>query len=135
MSYFDEEIIEDFKKTSAKLTILPESEHDFIVNAINEKFPFAGNRIAWDSLKDSTYFGTTASQGALESLTKKIIRVSGDCILVVGDSTDNAYSTSNVALALQIFSTIPQHTYIVSESISWIACISFEGDLDFASLY
>lgn len=137
MSYFDEEIIQDFKKINANLIILPEIEHDRIVDAINERLPFSGSQIAWSSLRDSTYLGTTESQGALESLATKIKLVSGGYINIVGDSTDFAYSTNinNILLALQIFSTIPQHTYIVSEPISWIACISFEGHLDFANLY
>lgn len=136
MSYLDEEIIEDFKKNNARLIILPEPEHECIVNKINETFPFSGNQIAWNSLSDSTYFGITASKVAIESLSKEIRLICEDSIFVVGDATDNAYSIDidNLPLTLQVFSTIPQHTYIVSRATSWIACLSFEGHLYFANL-
>ncbi|WP_218170110.1 hypothetical protein [Pseudomonas costantinii] len=106
------------------------------MNAINENIPFSGSQIAWKLLKGSIYFGMATSQATLKSLAEKIKSVSASHVFVVGDATDNAYSINVKDLfpALQIFSTIPQHTYITQENLSWIACISFEGDIDFSTL-
>ncbi|MGE1152152.1 hypothetical protein [Pseudomonas kitaguniensis] len=136
MSYLDEEIIEDFKKNKTKLTILSESEHDLIVKKINDGIPFSMNSIAWNLLKDSVYLGANTSIPHLTSLIEKIKFIAEADVIIVGDSTDNAYSISTEDLlpALQIFSTIPQHTYITQKSMTWIAGISFEGNIYFSTL-
>lgn len=136
MSYLDEEIIEDFKKQNASLIILTEDEENLIIDAINEKLPFCGSQIAWELLKGSTYLGTATSPGVLNSLAKKITPASHDFIFIVGDSIDNAYAINlkDLTFAIKIFSTIPQHTYITQKDLTWIACISFEGYVDFSPL-
>lgn len=135
MNYFDEEVIKDFQNHNADLIILTEAECNLTIDAINT-LPFFGSQIAWKSLKGSTYLGTMESSEAQNSLVEKIISASNDDILIVGDNTDNAYSISvkNLALAIEIFSSLPQHTYITQKDLSWIACITFRGDIDFSPL-
>ncbi|NWE23326.1 hypothetical protein [Pseudomonas sp. P7548] len=136
MSYLDEEIIEEFKKNNVTLITLTEDEHNLITDKINEQLPFCGSQIAWDSLKGSTYLGTATSPEVQNSLAEKIIPVSYDLILIVGDATDNAYAINleNLTFAIKVFSTIPQHTYITQKNLTWIACISFEGYVDFSTI-
>jgi hypothetical protein len=136
MSYLDEEVIEDFKKYNISLTILCEAEHDLIVKKINENIPFSGSQIAWGALSNNAYLGAASLQVTLMSLAEKINLRTKDSILIVGDSTDNAYAVSikDLPLALHVFSTIPQHTYILQQKMDWIACISFEGDTYFSDL-
>jgi len=136
MTYLDEELIEDFRKINTPIVIFPKERHNSIVQKINDNIPFSGSQIAWSLLKKSTYLGATTSQASLKSLNKKIKLIAEGDVFFVGDSTDNAYSidVKDLSLALRIFSTIPQHTYITQEDQSWIACISFEGDIYFAIL-
>ncbi|WP_330211393.1 hypothetical protein [Pseudomonas sp. AM4(2022)] len=134
MSYLDDEIINDLKKMSVKFSILSEAEHDLIVELTNETIPFSGSQIAWSFFKEKTYIGPSSSQVTLEKLEKKIKSTTERNVIFIGDATDNAYSitTSGLIHALQFFSTTPQHTYILQKPLDWIACISFEGDVDFA---
>lgn len=135
MNYFDEEVIKDFQSHNADLIILTEAECNLTIDSINT-LPFFGSQIAWKSLKGSTYLGTIDSSEAQNSLVEKIISASNDDILIVGDNTDNAYSVSvkSLALAIEIFSSLPQHIYITQKDLSWIASISFRGHIDFSTL-
>ncbi|MGY4641017.1 hypothetical protein [Pseudomonas sp. TE24901] len=135
MNYFDEEVIKDFQNHNAELIILTEAECDLLINAISS-LPFSGIQIAWKSLKGSTYLGTMESLEAQNSLVEKIISASDDDILIIGDTADNAYSidVKTLALAIEIFSQLPQHTFITQKNLSWIACISFRGHIDFSTL-
>ncbi|WP_248751938.1 hypothetical protein [Pseudomonas sp. MWU15-20650] len=134
MSYLDDEIINDLKKMNVKFSIPPEAEHDLIVELINENIPFSGNQIAWSLLKENTYIGPSSSHVTLEKLEKIIKSTTERNVIFIGDATDNAYSitTSDLMHSLQLFSKTPQHTYILQKQLDWIACISFEGDVDFA---
>ncbi|WP_081321519.1 MULTISPECIES: hypothetical protein [Pseudomonas] len=136
MSYFDEEIIKDFNRSNTQLFVLSEIDQDVIVDKVNSNLPFSGSRIEWSSLKNSVHLGTAISQTALISLAEKIKLATKESVIIVGDSTDNSYSVSveNLLLALQIFSTIPQHTYILQQHLNWIAFISFEEDIYFSNL-
>lgn len=136
MSYLDGEIVKDFKKLNIKFNIAPQAEHDLIVKIINEAVPFSGSQIAWSSFNNNTYIGLSSSQAALATLEHKIKAATQCNITFIGDSTDRAYSikVSNLLQSLQIFSRIPQHTYILQRQLNWIACISLEGDIDFAEL-
>ena len=137
MSYFDEEVTADLKAFNINFDILPEVDHASMVSKINETVPFSGSKVAWSSLETSINFGPTSSDLAILNLAKEIQKLTGDNLIFIGDSAcDEAYSISpaHIDKALSIFSEIPQHTYIVSKSLTWIACISFEGDLDLASL-
>lgn len=136
MSYLDGEIVKDFKKLNIKFNIAPQTEHDLIVKIINEAVPFSGSQIAWSSFNNNTYIGLSSSQATLATLEHKIKSATQCNITFIGDSTDQAYSIkiSNLLQSLQIFSRIPQHTYILQKQLNWLACISLEGDIDFAEL-
>lgn len=136
MGYFDEEIIRDFKKAKTNLVILSDAELDLIVKNINKNISFSGSQIAWHLLENSAYLGLTTSQAALKALTGKIKQVAKGCVFIVGDSTDHAYSVNvkDITVALELFSAIPQHTYLTQANHNWIACLSFEGHIDFSNL-
>lgn len=136
MSYLDDEIINNFKKMNVKFSISSEADHDLLVKVINETLPFSGSQIAWSSFKESTYVGPSSAHVTLEKLVKKIKTATERNVIFIGDATDNAYSItlSDLMHSLQYFSKIPQHTYILQKQLDWIACISFEGDVDFAKL-
>lgn len=83
--------------------------------------------------------GNITSDTSIELLAEKIKQIFENHVVILGDSTDNAYSINveNIYPALRIFSTIPQHTfitYISHEKIKWIAGISFEGNMYFSNL-
>lgn len=135
MSYLDDEIIKDLTHTSIIFDILVAADHDSIVDIINENIPFSGNQIAWNLLKDNIHLGISTSKSSLDLLEKKIKNITEHAVIFIGDSTDHAYAIAinDLEPALQIFSKIPQHTYILQKKPTWIAGISFEGDIDFAA--
>lgn len=49
---------------------------------------------------------------------------------------DEAYSilTKDIRNALNIFTDVPQHLYMIPDTSNWIACISTEGNIDYAEL-
>lgn len=137
MSYLDEELIADLKKLNISFSTLSDIEHDAIARKINESIPFTGNKIAWSTLDDSISFGSASSNLAISMLAEKISAVADGELVIIGDSAcDNAYSLSveHLDQALRVMSELPQHTYILQTSLTWIACISFEGHLDFANI-
>lgn len=136
MSYLDDEIINDFKQMNVQFSVPSEAEHDSMVELINETIPFSGSQIAWSSFKEITYIGPSSSHTTLEKLEKKIKSATERHIIFIGDATDNAYSITinDLMHSLHFFSKIPQHTYILQKQLDWIACISFEGDVDFVKL-
>lgn len=137
MSYFDKEVLSDLSKHNISFDVLTEIEHSSIVREINERIPFSGSKIAWTKLKNSINFSYNPLDLATSRLADEIRKVTDDNLIFVGDSAcDEAYSIDPDFLeeALRIFSELPQHTYIVQKSLTWIACITFEGDLNFANL-
>lgn len=137
MSYLDEELIKDLRDHNILFDILSESEHISIVRKINANIPFSGSKVAWSNLNTSMNLGREPSDFATLRLAEEIRKVADSNLIFVGDSAcDEAYSISieYLEITLKIFSELPQHTYIVTESLTWIACISFEGDLDFANI-
>ncbi|CRM09450.1 hypothetical protein [Pseudomonas sp. 37 R 15] len=136
MSYLDDEIVKDLYRLNIEFDIPAEVEHDLIVETINAAVPFSGNQIAWSLFKENTYVGPSSLRSTLEILEKKIKAATKCNVIFIGDATDNAYSITcrDLMQSLQIFSKIPQHTYILQKQLDWIACISFEGDIDFAKI-
>jgi hypothetical protein len=89
-------------------------------------------------LESSINLGSEPSSLAISLLAQEIRKVADADLIFIGDSAcDDAYSINpeHLIQTLKIFSELPQHTYIVSEAITWIACISFEGHVDFATLH
>ena len=137
MNYFDKEIITDLKTHNIGFQTLTDAEHKIIVHEINKKIPFSSSKIDWKILKNSHIFFYEPLSIAALQLAEKIREVSDGNLIFVGDSAcDEAYSIAPESLeqALKLFSELPQHTYILQSSLNWIACISFEGDIDFARL-
>ncbi|WP_433988357.1 hypothetical protein VRC12_08005 [Pseudomonas poae] len=71
MSYLDDEIVKNFNQLNIEFEILPEAEHDLIVENINANVPFFGNQIAWSQFNENTHIGPFPSQATLELLEKK----------------------------------------------------------------
>lgn len=137
MSHFDDKLIAELRSHNIAFNILPANDHASIVREINENIPFSGSKIAWSKLNNSMNFGGDLTDSPTSRLAKEIKKVADDTIIIVGDSVcDDAYCINLEQLeeALSVFSEIPQHTYIVQKQLNWIACISFEGDIDFALL-
>ncbi|WP_340141207.1 hypothetical protein [Pseudomonas poae] len=71
MSYLDDEIVKNFNQLNIEFEVLPEAEHDLIVENINANVPFFGNQIAWSQFNENTHIGPFPSQATLELLEKK----------------------------------------------------------------
>ncbi|MCS4251445.1 hypothetical protein [Pseudomonas sp. BIGb0164] len=137
MSYFDEELSEDLNNNDIPFNILSESEQISITRRINKIVPFSVNKVAWSRLSNSIDFGQTSSDSAILQLAEEIKMIADGDLIFIGDSAcDEAYfiPPEYIKKAIKIFSELPQHTYIVQDSLAWIACVSFEGDLNFANL-
>ena len=137
MSYFDDELIAELRSHNIAFNILPANDHASIVREINENIPFSGSKIAWSKLNNSMNFGGDLTDSPTSRLAKEIKKVADDTIIIVGDSVcDDAYciNIQQPEEALRVFSKIPRHTYILQRNPDWIACISFEVDIDFTLL-
>lgn len=137
MNYYDKEVTTDLNALNIKFAILPEADHTSLVNTINDIVPFSVSKVAWEKLETSMNLGRSSSDLAISYLAEEVQKLTSENPIFIGDSAcDEAYSVilKHIEKALRIFSTIPQHTYIVSRSLTWIACMSFEGDLDIARL-
>ncbi|PSL90883.1 MULTISPECIES: hypothetical protein [unclassified Pseudomonas] len=136
MNYLDEEVIGDLEGLKITFSILPELEHEKLVDSINGNIPFSGSQIAWSKLQNSINFDSSTSINPLLLLTQEINKTNTEKMYFVGDSCSVAYSVGRESLGevLKVFSELPQHTYIVPEPMTWIACLSFEGYIDFAKL-
>lgn len=137
MNYYDKEIIIRLKALNIKFDILLEAAHASLVSTINDVVPFSVSKFTWEKLETSANLGRSSSDLAISHLAKEIQKLTSENPIFIGDSAcDEAYSASliHIEKAIRVFSTIPQHTYIVSKSLTWIACMSFEGDLDIARL-
>lgn len=138
MNYFDKILIKDLNDGEIHFNILSEKENASIVRDINKTISFSGSKINWEKLKDGMYFGDEPSAQVIFRLAVQIRKVTDGNLIFIGDSAyDNVYSINpeHLEKALRIFSDLPQHTYITSKSLTWIACMSSEGDVNFASIY
>lgn len=137
MNYFDEEITINLNTHNIGFETLTDVEHKLILEKMNNEIPFASSKIDWENLKNGHIFFNEPLNIATLQLAEKIRELSAGNLIFVGDSAcDEAYSITpkNLEQALKLFSELPQHTYILQNSLNWIACISFEGDIDFALL-
>lgn len=137
MSYFDDLIIGKLLKNRINHEILTVHDHKAVCEVIRTKANFVGNQINWPTLKNFKSFNHLEKEGALDLLAKTIISHASEKVFFIGDSAmDEAYSTSikDVRNALGIFTDVPQHLYILPDRLNWIACISSEGNIDFAEL-
>ncbi|MBA1232900.1 hypothetical protein G7013_24945 [Pseudomonas viridiflava] len=133
MSYYDEELTETLAKLNVNYKKLPQGKHDHFVDRINKKFVFNGSKVYWRSLPNSISF-ERATKEAKGTIIEKIKTSKPLNIIIIGDSlTEDAYhiGTDDLSILLELFSGIPQHTYFFPEDISWIVCLSLEGQLDF----
>jgi len=135
MSYFDDDLIKYLNVNNIKYVKLSGGDHDKISSEVQKKFKFIGSQIAWASMENATNLNGVDRSKALNIIAKKLKDLSIENVLFLGDSAiDYAYciNVSYVNKAMQIFSEIPQHTYVLSEDFCWIACISAEGYIDYA---
>ncbi|MFW9080178.1 hypothetical protein ACOI9X_13005 [Pseudomonas sp. P2757] len=135
MSYFDDELEKDLTAFNILFEILEPEAHETFVSSINEKLPFSGSKIVWNTIKNSMSYAKSEKKQALFDISNKIRDLNVSEIIFIGDSlTESAYRTSTARLEniLKIFSDIPQHTYFFSDSLSFIGCISSEGEINFS---
>ncbi len=53
MSYFDDELEKDLTAFNILFEILEPEAHETFVSSINEKLPFSGSKIVWNTIKNS----------------------------------------------------------------------------------
>ncbi|OOG11033.1 hypothetical protein [Pseudomonas sp. C9] len=137
MSYFDEELEKEFSTYHTPYKKLEQGTHDDFVIYINNKLPFAGAKIDWNSLPNSKNFNEHEKSQAFKLITEKIRSLATPEIFFIGDSlTECAYQVEikDLERALLIFSEIPQHSYFFPKDLSWIGCISAEGHIDLSTI-
>lgn len=137
MSYFDEELEKKLSESSILFKKLKSEAHDAFVSAINKKFPFSGSKLSWNSLPNSMSYVKNEHNQAFREISEKVTALNIPEIIFIGDAlTENAYKTStkNFETTLAIFADIPQHTYFFSDVLSFIGCISSEGEINFSEV-
>lgn len=137
MSYFDNLIISELLKDGTHHEILTAHDHKAACELIRTKTNFVGSQINWQKLKNFENFNHLKKEDALDLLAKKITDHPSKKVFFIGDSAmDEAYSisTKDIRNALNIFADVPQHLYMLPDTSNWIACISIEGNIDYAEL-
>ncbi|NNA68383.1 hypothetical protein [Pseudomonas gessardii] len=137
MSYFDEFLIDTLQKKGIGFLQLSKTEEAKLIDEIQKKFTFVGSKIDWSTVKDSVNLNTLDRLEALAQISEALSHLTVKNVCFLGDSAiDHAYivQIDDIREAIDIFSEIPQHTYVFPENLCWIACITFEGDLDYVDL-
>ena len=137
MSYFDELLIDTLQKKGIDFLQLSKTEEAKLINEIQKKFTFVGSNIDWSTVKKPVNLNTLDRLEALAKISEALSHLNTKNVCFLGDSViDHAYvvQIDDIREAIDIFSEIPQHTYVFPENLCWIACITFEGDLDYVDL-
>jgi hypothetical protein len=137
MNYFDIELEKHLKAENIHYERLPSEAEEKCINKIQEKIIFSGSQIDWKALQNATNLSHMDKSLALNEISEKLNSLGVEGVIFLGDSAiGHAYSIAitNIRRALDIFAEFPQHTYIFPENLHWIACLSFEGHIDYAEL-
>lgn len=137
MNYFDSDLVETLKKYNIHYEQLSNKNQKIFIHKIKNKIIFAGSQIDWDTLKGATELGNMEKSLALTILSEELGSLGIQKVIFLGDSAiEYAYSINiaDIKRALEILAEIPQHTYIFPEELHWIACLAFEGYIDYAKL-
>ncbi|MBV6749636.1 hypothetical protein KV580_04965 [Pseudomonas chlororaphis] len=132
MSYYDEEFTTWMDSKKIPYETIEQSKHDELIHSIKKAFFFSGSKIDWSKTENSLSFNTQNKDKALLAIAQKSTS-STSAIIFIGDSlTHLGYKIKNTDISsvlTEIFE-IPQHNYIFPQDLSWIACLSMEGDID-----
>lgn len=137
MSLFDEDLEKTLKKHAIPYKQLPDKEQEYFIKKIHEKVTFSGSQIDWKTLRNATELGNSDRPLALNIISEQLCALGIQNIIFIGDSAiEHAYSIKikNIKKAVEIFAEFPQHTYIFPKRLHWIACLAFEGYIDYADL-
>lgn len=136
MNYFDEEFTQQLAAENIPSRVLLPAEEETLTHAIISHFPFSSGRIRWDAIPGSVHFENDG-EANLKALSSLVKSTGAANVIFIGDSlTEIAYSinTKHIDAALKLFLEIPQHNYALPEDLSWIACMSMEGYMDFGAV-
>ncbi|NWE14389.1 hypothetical protein [Pseudomonas yamanorum] len=137
MNHFDTELEKSLKTDNIHYERLPNKDEKRLINKIQRKITFAGSQIDWKTLQNATDLSHMEKSLALTEISEKLNSLAVQRVIFLGDSAiEYAYSIAITDLrrALDIFAEFPQHTYIFPERLNWIACLAFEGYIDYADL-
>ncbi|WP_323151251.1 hypothetical protein [Pseudomonas glycinae] len=137
MSYFDEELEKELSESSINFEKLKSDAHDNFVSIINKTLPFSGSKISWNSFPNSMSYARSEYDQAFRAISEKLKALRIPEIVFIGDAlTESAYktSTNDFETTMAIFAGIPQHTYFFSDNLSFIGCISSEGEINFSEI-
>ncbi|MGP0011399.1 MULTISPECIES: hypothetical protein [Pseudomonas] len=132
MNDYDKEFTTWLNSEKISYETIEQSKHDKLIYSINRAFPFSGSKIDWSKTKNSLSFNTQNKDKALLAISQKAAD-STSKIIFIGDSLIHlGYKIKNtdiLSVLAEVFE-IPQHNYIFPQDLSWIACLSMEGDID-----
>lgn len=137
MSYFDDYLICTLKKECIHHVQLSSSDQEFFVNELQKKVTFIGNKINWETLQNPISLSALEKDSALTEISKRLSSLAIQNVIFLGDAAiDHAYSINitDIRKAIEVFSEIPQHTYISPENLCWIGCLAFEDYMNYADL-
>ncbi|MBK5407517.1 hypothetical protein JFU58_03055 [Pseudomonas sp. TH34] len=137
MNYFDNNLVETLNKNGILYERLSDKEQEDFINNIQNKIIFAGSKIDWEALENATELSYMDRPLALTIVAEKLGSLGIQQVIFLSDSAiEHAYSINinDIKKALEIFADFPQHTYIFPQSLHWIACLAFEGQIDYADL-
>ncbi|NIL17434.1 hypothetical protein AU074_06670 [Pseudomonas sp. ATCC PTA-122608] len=137
MNHFDTELEKSLKTDNIHYERLPKKDEENLINKIQQKITFSGSQINWKILQNATDLSHIDKSLAFSEISEKLNSLGVQRVIFLGDSAiEYAYSIAIADLrrALDIFAEFPQHTYIFPEQLHWIACLAFEGHIDYADL-
>jgi type III secretion system FlhB-like substrate exporter len=140
MNYFEEIIYQEANNLITNKLIEIEADSTKYFDKVESVFPVDMNRIAWEKVVNRIEEFPGKSLNELEELKKFITNFINKYNITLAKKV--IYFGDNINIAIQmsletflnnldIFCTIPQHTYLIPEDISWCFNYTFEGYLYF----
>lgn len=116
--------------TAEPLAHLARRDQEVVFDWLMETLPVQGSRIVWAEVQ-GTHSHRPAAADAVSEICNRTRSDVG--VIHVGDSISPfgvRFTTSDAPGAVAALLEIPEHHYFLAEDGSWMAAVSFEGDLD-----
>ena len=136
----DELLEQMHKDIVAGKVVLSEVADQVYADMIYQYYPFIGSKINWSMV--SGHFHEKISverfRESIHGFFNKIVQLQQlsqeNTVIVVSDSAIDValvLSVDPLQTYLEDIISLPQHTFVVPKDVSWCACFTMEGDMDF----
>ncbi len=147
MNQVEQELLDNLvaRVGRGEVEILPKEESEGVTRKLEASFPFVGSKIAWGRVKHHLSESTQGGRKTIEAVARDLVARLNESALVgenedvyiIGDSAvDSVLLMKWRAFreSIDIFVSLPQHTYVVDTGAHWCVALTIEGYADWGSL-